>query len=74
MPVVASLGRSAVNCGIVTGLIILMACAFLTPHFVYIPTCALAAVIISDMIFTVDIDILESHQFMQEIKQRAIIG
>ena len=32
--------------------------AFLTPHFAYIPTCALAAVIISAMIFTIDIDIL----------------
>jgi MFS superfamily sulfate permease-like transporter len=82
MPVVASLGRSAVNGasgarttfgGIVTGLIILMACAFLTPHFAYIPTCALAAVIISAMIFTVDIDILESNQFMPEIMQRARI-
>ena len=67
MPVVASLGRSAVNAasgarttfgGCVTGLIILAACAFLTPHFAYIPTCALAAVIISAMIFTIDIDIL----------------
>jgi hypothetical protein len=83
MPVVASLGRSAVNGasgarttfgGIVTGLIILMACAFLTPHFAYIPTCALAAVIISAMIFTIDIDILESQQFMPEIMQQALIG
>ena len=67
MPVTASFGRSAVNGasgvrtpfgGIVTGVIILLACAFLTPHFAYIPTSALSAVIISAMIFTIDIDIL----------------
>ena len=67
MPVVASLGRCAVNAasgartpfgGIVTGILVLMACAFLTPHFAYIPTSALSAVIIAAMIFTVDIDIL----------------
>ncbi len=66
MAVVASLGRCAVNAasgartpfgGIVTGSIVLMACAFLTQHFAYIPTAALSAVIISAMIFTVDWDI-----------------
>ena len=65
--VVASLGRCAVNAasgartpfgGIVTGSIILVACAFLTKHFAYIPTAALSAVIISAMIFTVDTDIV----------------
>ena len=67
MPVTASFGRSAVNGasgvrtpfgGMVTGCVILLACAFLTPHFAYIPTAALAAVIISAMIFTIDIEIL----------------
>ncbi len=67
MPVTASFGRSAVNAdsgaktpmgGIVTGVVILASCAYLTPHFAYIPTAALAAVIIAAMIFTVDIDIL----------------
>ncbi len=65
--VTASFGRSAVNSdsgvrspfgGIVTGGIILLACAYLTPHFAYIPTSALAAVIITAMIFTIDIEIL----------------
>ena len=67
MPVTASFGRSAVNAasgarttfnGIVTGLIILVACAVLTPHFAYIPTASLAAVIISSMIFTIEVEIL----------------
>lgn len=67
MPVTASFGRSAINCasgvqtpfgGCVTGLIILAACAFLTPHFAYIPTSALSAVIIAAMIFTIEVEIL----------------
>ncbi len=67
MTVTASFGRSAVNCasgvrttfgGIVTGLIIIASCAFLTPYLAYIPTAALSAVIIAAMIFTIDVDIL----------------
>ena len=67
MPVTASFGRSAINSasgvrtpfgGCVTGLIIIAACAFLTPHFAYIPTSALSAVIISAMIFTIEVEIL----------------
>ena len=67
MPVTASFGRSAVNAasgarttfnGIITGLIIILACAVLTPHFAYIPTASLAAVIISSMIFTIEVEIL----------------
>ena len=44
--------------GAVTGAIVVAACAFLTPHFAYIPTAALAAVIISSVVLTIDIDIL----------------
>merc|ERR1719361_961427 len=67
MPVTASFGRSAIQAasgvkspfaGCVTALIILCACAFLTPHFAYIPTSALSAVIISAMIFTIEVEIL----------------
>lgn len=67
MAVTASFGRSAVNCasgvntpfgGVLTGGIILAACAFLTPHFAYIPTAALSAVIICSMILTIDVEIL----------------
>ena len=67
MPVTASFGRSAIQCasgvrttfaGCVTALIILCACAFLTPHFAYIPTSALSAVIICAMIFTIEVEIL----------------
>ena len=63
----ASFGRSTVNRasgvktpfgGIVTGLIVIAACLFLTPHFAYIPTAALAAVIISSVVLTIDIEIL----------------
>ena len=67
LPVTASFGRSTVNRasgvktpfgGIVTGLIVIAACLFLTPHFAYIPTAALAAVIISSVVLTIDIEIL----------------
>jgi len=67
MPVTASFGRSAINSssgvrtpfgGCITGLIILAACAFLTPHFAYIPTAALSAVIICAMIFTIEVEVL----------------
>ena len=34
------------------------ACAFLTPHFAYIPTAALSAVIICAMIFTIEVEVL----------------
>merc|ERR1719361_834836 len=67
MPVTASFGRSAIQAasgvkspfaGCVTALIILCACAFLTPHFAYIPTSALSAMIISAMIFTIEVEVL----------------
>ena len=44
--------------GIVTGLIVIAACLFLTPHFAYIPKAALAAVIISSVVLTIDVEIL----------------
>ncbi len=67
IPVTASFGRSAVNAdsgartplgGVVTGLLIVASCAYLTPHFAYIPTAALSAVIIAAMIFTVEVEII----------------
>lgn len=67
LPVTASFGRSAINSasgartpfgGCITGLIVLAACAFLTPHFAYIPTSALSAMIICAMIFTIEVEIL----------------
>ena len=39
-------------------LIFFSACAFLTPHFAYIPTAALSAVIICAMIFTIEVEVL----------------
>lgn len=68
MPVTASSGRSSINAeagvktpfsGLISGLIILTFCAFLTPYFLaYIPTAALSAVVICSLVFTLDIDIL----------------
>ena len=67
LPITASFGRSAINSasgvqtpfgGCVTGLIVLAACAFLTPHFAYIPKSALSAVIICAMIFTIEVEVL----------------
>eukprot|EP00095_Tigriopus_kingsejongensis_P006119 maker-scaffold98_size375582-snap-gene-1.13 protein:Tk06119 transcript:maker-scaffold98_size375582-snap-gene-1.13-mRNA-1 annotation:"sulfate transporter " len=63
----ASFSRSAVNSssgvrtpfgGIFTGILVILACAFLTPFCGYIPKSSLAAVIISAVIFVVDIEIL----------------
>ena len=46
------------NLSLLSGLLILASCAFLTPHFAYIPTSALSAVIIAAMIFTIEVEIL----------------
>ncbi|KAM8706994.1 hypothetical protein ACLKA7_011148 [Drosophila subpalustris] len=65
MPITGSFGRSAVNNasgvqttlgGAVTGILILMTLAFLTPTFAYIPKATLAAIIISAMLFMVEYD------------------
>jgi len=44
--------------GIITSLIVIAACAFLTPYFAFIPTTSVAAVIIAAMIFTIEVEIL----------------
>lgn len=62
LPITASFGRSAVNSssgvrtpfgGVVTGLIIVLACAVLSPYLAYIPTSVLSAVIIFSMFSTI---------------------
>jgi len=62
MSVTASFGRSAVNGmsgvktpfgGVITGLIIILACAVLSPALAFIPTSVLSAVIIFGMFFTI---------------------
>ena len=67
LPITASFGRSTVNSasgvqtpfgGIITGLIVIAACSFLTPHFAFIPTASLSAVIISSVVLTIDVEIL----------------
>ena len=67
LPITASFGRSTVNSasgvqtpfgGIITGCIVIAACCFLTPHFAFIPTASLSAVIISSVVLTVDVEIL----------------
>ena len=63
MAITASFGRSAVNStsgvrtpfgGVFTGVIIILACVFLSPFLAFIPTSALSAVIIFSMFFTID--------------------
>ncbi|KAH8312872.1 hypothetical protein KR044_013392, partial [Drosophila immigrans] len=65
MPITGSFARSAVNNasgvqtplgGAITGILILMTLAFLTPTFAYIPKATLAAIIISAMLFMVEYD------------------
>lgn len=67
MPITASYGRSAVNHnsgvhsplgGVITGIIIIVACSILTPYFAFIPTSALSAVIIFAMFFTIEYEIV----------------
>ena len=67
LPITASFGRSTVNSasgvqtpfgGIITGCIVILACCFLTPHFAFIPTASLSAVIISSVVLTIDVEIL----------------
>ncbi|XP_059804333.1 sodium-independent sulfate anion transporter isoform X2 [Hypanus sabinus] len=66
-PVTGSFGRTAVNSqtgvcspagGIVTGIIVLLSLAFLTPLFFYVPKAALAAVIICAVSSVFDLRIL----------------
>lgn len=62
--ITGSFSRTAINYqsnvqtpagGIVTGILVILSLAFLTPFFYYIPKAALAAVIISSVIYMVDI-------------------
>lgn len=66
-PITGSFSRSAINsqsdvatpaAGIMTGSLVLLAIAFLTPLFFYIPKASLAAVIIYAVIFMVDYKIV----------------
>jgi sodium-independent sulfate anion transporter 11 len=54
--------------GVFTGLIILLACAFLSPVLAYIPTAALSAVIIFAMVFTINFTI---HRELWQSKSKA---
>lgn len=40
--------------GVITGVILILTCAFLSPHLAFIPTASLSAVIIFSMFFTID--------------------
>lgn len=69
MPTTGSFTRTAVNNtsgvrttlgGIVTGSLVLLALGLLTDTFYYIPKAVLAAVIISAMIFMVDVDVAKT--------------
>lgn len=74
-PVTGSFSRTAVNSqsgvrtpmsGVVTGGVILLSLAFLTPLFKYIPKAALSAVIISAVIQMVDYEILPKFWKIQK--------
>ncbi|KAK4874464.1 hypothetical protein RN001_013824 [Aquatica leii] len=67
MPVCGAFTRSAVShasgvrspfAGIYAGSIILLALSFLTPYFYYIPKSTLAAVVISAVVFMIDVEIV----------------
>ncbi|XP_011689187.1 PREDICTED: sodium-independent sulfate anion transporter-like isoform X2 [Wasmannia auropunctata] len=67
MPVTGSFSRSAVNNasgvrtplgGIYTGILVILALSLLTPYFYYIPKATLSSVIISAVIFMVEIGII----------------
>ncbi|XP_045582275.2 sodium-independent sulfate anion transporter isoform X2 [Procambarus clarkii] len=67
MPVTGSFTRTAVNAtsgvktpagGIVTGILVILALAFLTAYFKFIPKASLAAVIICAVIFMIEYDIV----------------
>ncbi|XP_042867178.1 sodium-independent sulfate anion transporter-like [Penaeus japonicus] len=67
MPVTGSFSRTAVNAtsgvrspagGIVTGLLVVLALAFLTPYLQYIPQATLSAVIICAVIFMVEYEMV----------------
>ncbi|XP_037787000.1 sodium-independent sulfate anion transporter-like isoform X5 [Penaeus monodon] len=67
MPVTGSFSRTAVNAtsgvrtpagGVVTGVLVVLALAFLTPYFRYIPKATLSAVIICAVIFMVEYEMV----------------
>ncbi|KAG5310771.1 S2611 protein, partial [Acromyrmex insinuator] len=67
MPVTGSFSRSAVNNasgvrtplgGFYTGILVILALSLLIPYFYYIPKATLSAVIISAVIFMIDIDMI----------------
>ncbi|XP_029173687.1 sodium-independent sulfate anion transporter-like [Nylanderia fulva] len=67
MPVTGSFSRSAVNNasgvrtplgGMYTGILVILALSLLTPYFYYIPKATLSSVIISAVIFMVEIDMI----------------
>ncbi|XP_072760618.1 sodium-independent sulfate anion transporter [Anoplolepis gracilipes] len=67
MPVAGSFSRSAVNNasgvrtplgGMYTGILVILALSLLTPYFYYIPKATLSSVIISAVIFMIEIDMI----------------
>lgn len=66
MAVTAAFSRCTVNAssgvrspfgGVITGLILYLACALLTPHLAYIPIASLSAVIVTAIFFVIDFNI-----------------
>ena len=68
MPITGSFSRTTVNAmsgvktplgGIVTGTMVILALRFLTTYFYFIPKASLASVIITAVIFMVDVDVIK---------------
>ncbi|CAG9767312.1 unnamed protein product [Ceutorhynchus assimilis] len=68
MPVTGSFSRSAVNHasgvqtsfgGVITGVMVLLALAFLTPYFAYIPKASLGSVIVCAVIFMIEYEVIK---------------
>ncbi|XP_068214134.1 sodium-independent sulfate anion transporter-like isoform X2 [Palaemon carinicauda] len=83
MPVTGSFSRTAVNAtsgvktpagGIVTGVLVILALAVLTPYFKYIPKATLSAVIICAVIFMVEYEIVIPLWRIRKLDQLPLWG
>ncbi|XP_045127808.1 sodium-independent sulfate anion transporter-like isoform X7 [Portunus trituberculatus] len=83
IPVTGSFSRTAVNStsgvktpagGIVTGLLVVLALAFLTPYFKYIPKATLSAVIICAVIFMVEYETVRPIWKARQLDQLPLWG
>ncbi|XP_066949703.1 sodium-independent sulfate anion transporter-like isoform X7 [Macrobrachium rosenbergii] len=83
MPVTGSFSRTAVNStsgvktpagGVVTGILVVLALAVLTPYFKYIPKSTLSAVIICAVIFMVEYEVIHPVWTIWKLDQLPLWG